>query len=165
MNAAIAPSVRSSTAAPFRRIGMTTSGLTVWESSRRRTLPTRRWRTTLIDPVVDPADPPANIRAKSVSNEMTGHSAKSVVANPLVVLTETAERREEHGEHDRERDVQDPEESGGLADPFAERDLRSGELGLHHLPTAYAKPRQHGDGEDDDPHAPEPLRELAPHRE
>ena len=57
MNVAIARSVRSSTGAPFSRTGMTTSGLTVWSSSRRRILPTRRWRTTLIEPVVDPAEP------------------------------------------------------------------------------------------------------------
>ena len=89
MNAAIARSVRSSTGAPLKRIGMTTSGLTVWSSSRRSTLPRRRWRTTLIEPVVEPAEPPANMSAKSVRSEMTGQSAKSAVANPVVVMTET----------------------------------------------------------------------------
>ena len=58
MNAAIARSVRSSTGVPFRRTGITTSGLTVWSSSRRSTLPTSRWRTTLIEPLVEPAEPP-----------------------------------------------------------------------------------------------------------
>ena len=60
----------------------TTSGLTVWSSSRRRILPTRRWRTTLIEPVVEPAEPPTNISAKIVSSETSGQSAKSSVAIP-----------------------------------------------------------------------------------
>ena len=72
------------------RIGMTNSGLTVWSSSRRSTFPSSRWRTTLIEPVVEPAEPPTNMSAKSVSRRSTGHSAKSVVANPVVVMIEIA---------------------------------------------------------------------------
>ena len=89
-----------------------------------------------------------------------------LVRRHRVVDAEPAERREQQRQHDRQPDVEDPEHAGGLADALAEsRDLRSGELGLHHLPSTDAEPRQHGDGEDDDPHAAEPLRELAPHRE
>ncbi len=46
----MARTVRSSTGDPLSRIGMTNSGLTVWSISRRSTLPSRRWRTTLIEP-------------------------------------------------------------------------------------------------------------------
>ena len=89
MNAAIARRVRSSTGVPFRRIGITTSGLTVWSSSRRRTLPSRRWRTTLIEPAVEPAEPPTNISAKSVRRQSAGQRAKSALAKPVVVMIET----------------------------------------------------------------------------
>ena len=68
MNAAIARIVRSSTGVPLSRIGITTSGLSVWSISRRRTLPRRRWRTTLIEPPVEPAEPPTNMSAKSASS-------------------------------------------------------------------------------------------------
>jgi hypothetical protein len=81
--------VRSSTGLPLRRTGMTTSGLTVWSSSRRSTLPTSRWRTILIEPVVEPAEPPANMSAKSVRRQSTGHVAKSRLAKPVVVMMET----------------------------------------------------------------------------
>ena len=83
-----------------------------------------------------------------------------------VVEAEPAERREEQRQHDRQPDVEDPEQPRRLADAFSEsRDLGSRELGLHHLPSTDTKARQDGDGEDDDSHAAEPLRELAPHRE
>jgi hypothetical protein len=39
----------------------------------------------------------------------------------------------------------------------------AGQLPLHHLPSSNTQSRKHGDGEDDDPHSPEPLGELAPH--
>ena len=66
--------------APFSRTGMTTFGLTVWSSSRRRILPRRRWRTTLIDLPVDPADAPTNMRAKSDNTASVGQKPKSIVA-------------------------------------------------------------------------------------
>ena len=51
-----------------------------------------RWRTTLIDPAVDPAEPPGNmratIRARSAGASRS-HSLKSVLANPVVVMIET----------------------------------------------------------------------------
>ena len=37
-------------------------GWMVWRSSRRRIRPTSRWRTTLTEPSVEPAEAPTNIR-------------------------------------------------------------------------------------------------------
>ena len=56
-----ARSVRSSTTRRFSRIGRTISGCSVWSISRRRILPSSRWRTTFTEPVVEPAEPPTNI--------------------------------------------------------------------------------------------------------
>ena len=68
---------------------MTTSGLSVWPISRRSTFPSSRWRTTLMDLLVDPADPPTNMSAKSESRRSGGQRAKSALANPVVVMIET----------------------------------------------------------------------------
>ena len=46
-----------STTVPLRRTGATSSGCTVWSTSRPRILPSSRWRTTLIEPAVEPAAP------------------------------------------------------------------------------------------------------------
>ena len=43
----------------------------------------------MIEPPVEPADPPTNMSAKSVSTRRDGQSAKSVVAIPVVVMIET----------------------------------------------------------------------------
>ena len=51
----IARSVRSSTGRALRRTREITSGCTVWSSSRLRIRPRSRWRTTLTEPVVEPA--------------------------------------------------------------------------------------------------------------
>ena len=53
-------------------------------------MPIRRWRTTLIEPDVEPAEPPTNISAKSVSAVSDGQRAKSAFAKPVVVMIETA---------------------------------------------------------------------------
>ncbi len=87
-----------------------------------------------------------------------------LVRRHLVVDPEPAERGEEERQQNRQPDVQAPEEPCRRADPLAEGpDLGARELGVHHLPPADAETRQDGDGEDDDPHPAEPLRELAPH--
>ena len=57
-----ARTARSSTERQFGRTGETYSGCMVWSSSRRRTRPMTRWRATLIEPLIEPADAPANIR-------------------------------------------------------------------------------------------------------
>jgi hypothetical protein len=44
----------------------------------------------LIEPPVDPAEPPTNISATIVSNASVVHVLKSAVANPVVVRTDTA---------------------------------------------------------------------------
>jgi hypothetical protein len=66
-------------------MGMTT-GLTSGRSRRNTT--SRRWRTTLIDPPVEPADPPMNMSAKSARRSTAGQSAKSALAIPVVVMIE-----------------------------------------------------------------------------
>ena len=48
-----------------------------------------RWRTTLIDPAVEPAEPPTNMSAKRVSSATDGQRAKSALAMPVVVTIET----------------------------------------------------------------------------
>ena len=63
-------------------------------------------------------------------------------------------------------DVDEPKPARGGADPFAERgDLGPGQLGVHELPASDTQARQDSDGENDDSHASEPLRELAPDAE
>ena len=55
------------------------------------------WRTTLSDPAVEPAEPPANISARStmtVSGAGAVHAAKSALENPVVVMIETAWKTE-----------------------------------------------------------------------
>ena len=61
-NAITARAARSSIDARLSRTGATYSGCIVWSSSRRSTRPTTRWRPTLIEPLVEPADAPTNIR-------------------------------------------------------------------------------------------------------
>ncbi len=58
--------MRSSTDTRLTRIGETYSGCMVWASSLRSTLPMTRWRTTLIDPAVEPAEPPGNMSATMI---------------------------------------------------------------------------------------------------
>ena len=72
MNDETARSVRSSTTVRFRRTGRTISGCSVWSISRRRILPSSRWRTTFTEPVVDPAEPPTNISPTIVINASAG---------------------------------------------------------------------------------------------
>ena len=51
-----------------------------------------RWRTTLIDPAVEPAEPPGNISATisiAANGAITSHSLKSVLAYPVVVMIDT----------------------------------------------------------------------------
>ena len=71
------------------RIGVTTSGLSVWPISRRSIFPSSRWRTTLMELPVEPADPPTNMSAKSESRRRGGQRAKSALASPVVVMIET----------------------------------------------------------------------------
>ena len=73
---------RSSTTTRFRRIGVTSSGCTVWTSSRRTILPIRRWRTTFIDPDVDPAEAPMNISPTIVTAASGVHSVEIGVHEP-----------------------------------------------------------------------------------
>jgi len=80
-----------------------------------------------------------------------------------VVDPDPAEHREHERLQHRKADVEDPELARSGTDAFRQlRDLGPGELRLHHLPPTDAEARQDGDSEDDDPHPPEPLRELAP---
>ena len=67
-------------------------------------------------------------------------------------------------EHRRQPDVQHPQQPRRLADALRELgDLRARQLRLEELAAADAQPREDGDGEDDDAHASDPLRELTPH--
>ena len=76
----------------------------------------------------------------------------------LLVDAGRPEREEDPEQDDRERDVEDPDPSGGVADARAQGlDLRPGHLVLEQLPAADAQPRQHGEREHDDPDASEPL--------
>ncbi len=80
-----------------------------------------------------------------------------------VVDADHPERGEQQHLERRQRDVEEPQLPCGRSDALAERgDLGPGQLGLHELAAADAKPRKHGDREHDDPHAAEPLRELTP---
>ena len=82
-------STRSSTETPFRTHGHDDlPGARCCSSSRRRSRPMRRWRTTLIDPPVDPAEAPANMSPTSVI---------AVQRPPERVVR----RREARGGHDR----------------------------------------------------------------
>jgi hypothetical protein len=77
-----------------------------------------------------------------------------------------ADHRERRHQGGRERHVDEPEPAGGVADRGREPlDLGARELRLEQLAAADPQARQHSQGEDDDPHPPEPLRELPPHRD
>ena len=73
------------------------------------------------------------------------------------------ERREDRDLEQGQGDVERPQPPGGVADPRLHLlDLRARHLRLEQLPSSDAQPREHGDREDDDPHAAEPLAELTP---
>ncbi len=51
-----------------------------------------RWRTTLIEPAVEPAEPPGNMSATmsiAAAGAATIQRLKSVLAKPVVVMIET----------------------------------------------------------------------------
>ena len=96
----IARRVRSSTATRLRRMGWTSSGWTVCTSSRRSMRPTNRWRTTLIEPLVEPAEPPTNMSPTSVIAVSVVHVVKSVEAKPR--------RHDRHGLEDGVADRSSP---------------------------------------------------------
>ena len=49
----------------------------------------------MIDPEVDPAEPPTNISANSVSSATAGQRAKSALAMPVVVTIDTVWKKAE----------------------------------------------------------------------
>ena len=85
---------------------------------------------------------------------------------PVVDAREADQRAGSPNEHERQRDVEEPEPPRRVADPLGELvDLRPGQLGLEHLPAADSEPWEHGEREHDDPHPAEPLAELAPEQQ
>ena len=65
--------------------------------------------------------------------------------------------------HERERDVQQVEDGGGLADARHElADRRAGHLGAHDVHRAVAAHGQHGQHEHEDAHAADPVRKQPP---
>ena len=83
-----------------------------------------------------------------------------------VVQAREADHEQDPEEDERQRDVEQPEPSRGVADPLGELvHLGPGKLGLEHLPSADPESGEHREREDDDPHPAEPLAELAPEEE
>lgn len=80
-----------------------------------------------------------------------------------VVDAQPAKARERERGDDRQPDVEKPEASRRVADPGRQRlHLRPRKLRLEQLAPAHPQPWQHRQREHDDPHAPEPLRQLPP---
>ena len=271
--------VFSCTTRPLSRTGITSSGCSVCRSSRRSDRPRRRWRTTLTELPVEPAEPPTNISPTSSIRANVVQDVKSALENPVVVVIETtwntpwriaaspaaspsaqisatrateaiaripryslsswsrahvapaaaneapkderevdardqheqrddplgggrvadqrarvghepsrgkrgqsdrhrleqahpvvdsddAEEGENSCEDDRERDVEEPQPARRRTDSLGQRvDLRARHLRVEELPASDPKPRQDREREHDDPHASDPLRELAPEEE
>jgi hypothetical protein len=89
-----------------------------------------------------------------------------VVQRHRAVQAEQSVSREDPDKGERKTEVEHPQAPGGFANRCRQPvHLRTWEFVLEQLPTADAKPREDRQGEDDDPHPPEPLRELAPHEE
>ena len=89
-------------------------------------------------------------------------TASKIVSSSSIPVTAQEPERDDRDQ--REHDVEPPQPAGGRADRVAELlDLgRPGELGLQQLAAADPQPRQDRHREHDDPHAAEPVRELAP---
>ena len=80
--------------------------------------------------------------------------------------TRPAEDREDGREDGGQRDVEEPQPPGGVADRRRQRvDVRPGRLGLHQLAPADPQAGQDREREHDDAHASDPLAELAPEHE
>jgi hypothetical protein len=83
-------------------------------------------------------------------------------AHPFVEAR-PGERGQDADHRDREPDVERPEPARRVPNPGRHLlELGARELVLEQLPAAHPQPRQDGEGEDDDPHAAEPLRQLSP---
>jgi hypothetical protein len=83
-------------------------------------------------------------------------------AHPLVDAR-PAEQREHEDLQAGQADVEEPETARGVPDRGGQLlELGPGQLGLHQLPPSDPQTRENGDRQHDDPHAAEPLRELAP---
>ena len=102
--------------------------------------------------------------AAGLGREAAGGQRRRRVCQRLEGLIRSSTPVPGEGGQDRHRqrqtDVERPE-APRIPDPGGELELRPGAV-LEQLAPADAQPRQHGEREDDDPHAPEPLGQLAP---
>jgi hypothetical protein len=78
----------SGTALPPTNTAATVDGLKLSRTSRKADLRPTTMRMTFIEPEVEPAQPPTNIRATSSIRDSGGQVSKSAVAKPVVVRIE-----------------------------------------------------------------------------
>jgi hypothetical protein len=78
----------SGTALPPTKTGATVVGENASRASRNANLSPTAIRITFIEPAVEPAQPPTNIRLTSTMRASSGQVSKSVVAKPVVVWIE-----------------------------------------------------------------------------
>ena len=77
-----------------------------------------------------------------------------------------APEHQQHGFHHREKDIDLPEQHGRVLDPGLELvRYGPGDFRLVELHAPDAEKRENGQGEHDDAHAPEPVRQAAPEQQ
>ena len=120
------------------------------------------------------ADDPLRDRGEQLERAVVGgepaerqrrQASTRAALNGLIASSSPTRPMHEQGaeEHQRERDVEQPEPARRVADPLGELvHLGPRQLGLEHLPAPDPEPRQDGEREHDDPHPAEPLAQLAP---